>query len=249
MSHGSFILAAVQYFYPRLVGHIKSSWQAITVWKRYVPVRSRLGLDEDVWLAMLTVTYLWNWKCTQFLIAVGFRGLMRPGEVCNLRAGHVVFTHHRPGPCQASREVLLISIVRPKTRYRAARVQSVVIHDPLVIACAHRALKFSQPRDLICGDGTAGFTARFHQILDALSIGHIGYTPGSMRGGGAISQLKMGTPVGEIMFKGRWECLKTVCIYLQEGAAAMAASRIAFNSLSTIRELADLAPVLMEVQQ
>ena len=107
----------------------------------------------------------------------------------------------------------------------------------------HRDIK---PGNLVL---TKDHRGRLQPVLLDFGLARVRGTLRSERSGDTQMQLKMGTPVGEIMFKGRWECLKTVCIYLQEGAAAMAASRIAFNSLSTIRELADLAPVLMEVQQ
>ncbi len=63
------------------------------------------------------------------------------------------------------------------------------------------------------------FTAgRFQKWLKAtchvLGVGSIGFTPHSLRHGGATTDFLRGLAVADIQFRGRWKCFESLCRYL-----------------------------------
>ncbi len=137
--------------------------------------------------------------------------------------------------------------MKAKTRNRAARVQSVVIHDFEAVRLLEVALHGVSQTTLLLPGGTAGFRLRFAELLSALHVGHLAYSPASLRPGGALHIFSGGNAsLADLMYRGRWDCAKTLSHYLQEGFAALASVLVAPAAAGTIRGLADLLPELIE---
>ena len=86
------------------------------------------------------------------------------------------------------------------------------------------------------------FTAgRFRKWLKAtcqeLGFGSIGFTPHSLRHGGATADFLRGLAVADIQFRGRWKCFESLCRYLQQAESLSIQQRLP-------KALTDLAPLL-----
>ena len=78
-------------------------------------------------------------------------------------------------------------------------------------------------------------------------MGHIAYSPASLRPGGALHVFAQGNAsLADLMYRGRWDCAKTLSHYLQEGFAALATVLVPPTSAQVIRGLAELLPDLVE---
>ena len=238
---GSYFLAGLQERHPLLRGRLGPSWRAQRTWVLSAPTRVRAPVDDTVLRAMVVVALLWHWPVTAFLLLLGHRGYMRPGELTALRAGHVRLTdpHFRTGAA------VIAAVVRPKTRSSAAPVQAVVVRDQVLLRMAAVTLTGLPPHARLCPDGARGLRLRFDALVAALGAQAGGYTPGGLRGGGAVSDYTSGrSSLTDIMFHGRWASVRSVTHYLQLGAAAVATTRLPPGTGDLCRQLADLLPAL-----
>ena len=193
---------------------------------------------------MAAIAVVWDWPLTAAALLSGFYGLLRPGEIAGLRRGHLRLPSDGAGLVNSP--TLIIALVRPKTRHRAARLQSVVVRNAIAITAVHSAVNLLPRRCLLVPDGVAGFAKRFAQLLNALNINLNLYTPASLRGGGCVSLFQtQGVGLTDIMFAGRWESTRTVSIYLQEGLAAFATSTLSAKSRHLCLELSTELPAML----
>jgi len=120
----------------------------------------------------------------------------------------------------------VVCIRVPKTRRRAARLQSVVIRARWAVKLITAAL-CGVPRDVaLCAGGSLGLRQRFRALVCGLRLPPETYTPGSLRPGGAIAHHLAHNDLGRLLFHGRWDSVKTVQHYLHEGVAVSVAAQI-----------------------
>ncbi len=69
----------------------------------------------------------------------------------------------------------------------------------------------------VFGLTAAGYRRVFHSVLAALDLGHVGYTPHSLRHGGATTDALSGRSVESILLRGRWASNASARTYVQSG--------------------------------
>ena len=131
----------------------------------------RLGLDVAVLRAMVVVCLLWHWYLTAAALLCGFYGLLRPGELAALRRAHVRVPSDHIG--FGGRPRAIVCVVRAKTRHRAARTQSVIIHNEVAVKLLDVLVRGLHLNELLAPGGTAGLRERFSAVTAALRIGHL----------------------------------------------------------------------------
>ena len=118
------------------------AWDVMRSWEFQRPSHSRTPLPEMLLKAMWT--WAWNYSVSHphlwstvllfaFVCRLGFAGLLRPGELCALRIGHLLFTKDVVG----SADALVLCLTQPKTRRSYARRQFVMIDDPALGGMVH----------------------------------------------------------------------------------------------------------------
>ena len=162
--------------------------------------------------------------------------MLRPGEMAAIQRCHVRLPADHVGMAQ---QCVIVCIVKAKTRFRAARVQSVVITAPVLLNLARSALLgVPQSAALLPGGGTE-LRRRFDSVLQALGLQAMPYSPASLRPGGALSMFQRASSgLMEVMYRGRWDNAKTLSHYLQEGVAALALHSVPPRSVNLVRGLA-----------
>ena len=221
---GADLLAGFMHTFPHWRGRLAEAWKAHGVWVRATPHRTRVPLDETLLRAMLSIAVFWGWSRTAAALALGFYGLLRPGELCQIRRVHWKLPSEVRGTVG---DGVVLAFMRAKTRYRAARLQSVVLRDSTAILLLESVSRGMPSRQHLVPDGVLGLHRRFNHLLAALGAHRLPFSPASLRGGGAVHMLRgHGASLTEIMFAGRWESVRTVSRYLQEGLAAYAVSHL-----------------------
>ena len=172
-----------------------------------------------------------------------FFSLLRPAEGAAPRRGHVRLPVDSTG---FDDDVLIVCIVRAKTRHRAARVQSIAVREPMVIQYCTWALASLPPSALLLSGGTQALCVKFDILLDAPKLAGSPYTPACLRPGGAVEIYKRrGASLLDVMFAGRWGKVRTLSHYLQEGFASLAATAIPREAAVLWTELALLLPSMI----
>jgi len=105
-------------------------------------------------------------------------------------------------------------LTKTKTASRGARLQSAVIRDKPLLRALTLVCGGLPANVAICPGGVRGFTQRFDLLARALRIDDL-FSPGGLRGGGAIHFFAHTPNLGELQFAGRWEASSSLRHYLQ----------------------------------
>jgi len=242
-SHGAELLSGMMDRYAKLRGRLAASWDAQRVWERHVSKSVHVPLDPKVCDAMVALCLLWRWPVTAFLLRASFLGYLRPGEAAALRRHEVLLPSD--GTCSLVDSVVLV-ISSPKTRFRAARIQSVHVADALLATLGLRCVGRLPPTTRLCPGGYSSFSKKFQALLSTVGLSASPYTPASLRSGGAVADLFRGCSLTFIMFHGRWAAVKTTTHYLQSGLAAHVAATLPTPARVLVRTFAAALPELLD---
>jgi len=150
-------------------------------------------------------------------------------------------------PYDADYSVLtgMVSIFKPKTRNRGARVQGTVITDELVLWLADAVWGRLPKHTALCRGGRLGLLRRFQHILYLLHLEGSSLTLGSLRAGGAVAYVSAGGTIGDLQFRGRWEVTSTLLHYVQEASAVSVLFDMPVDARSRVASLSNLLPALI----
>eukprot|EP00971_Amphidinium_carterae_P064471 1277065-Amphidinium_carterae.1 len=180
ISHGTWVLAAVQYYYPSASGHLSRAWLAQRQWGRLEPLKMRPPMPARMALAISVAAWVMQWRRCALAVLLAFQALLRPSEIAALRRCHILLPQDLAGD-EAS---LVICITQSKTTQRAARLQSVMVTDPVVVELASCLLqRDAQSAPLVRG-GLRELYRKFDYLRTALNLAASPFTLSTLRGGG-----------------------------------------------------------------
>jgi integrase len=124
----------------------------------------------------------------------------------------------------------------PKTK--TGQNQSVLIHNNFLWSLLRRHLSAIplRPNDRIFSVSAAIFSREMSQALVALGLGAFGFTPHSLRHGGASFDHLSEVPLADIISRGRWRQQKSAQRYIQSGRALLLSSRLPVSVLQVDQE-------------
>ena len=177
-----------------------------------MPRSTRVGISWALLHALIVTALTWNWVAEALALCVVFYALLRPGEIVALMRSHILLPlvgdPLRP-------RLAIISVVKAKTRHRAARLQSVIIDDPLAAALLRHCLTLIPEIGIIVPRSGLEFRLRFASLLVAVGAQPLPLSPASLRPGGALFLFQRGGGgLLEVMFRGRWDNVRTLTHYL-----------------------------------
>ena len=236
------LVAHVSKEYPSVKPFIGAAWGAVTRWERIEPLQHRPPLPEPVLKAMLALALIHGWYRFAAVTALGFYGVCRVGEP--LRASRADLL--TPEDLLSDRRCVYLLIRKPKTQHRGASVQHVTVVEPLAIALIEFALE-PLPKTAQLFAGSAGsYRRRWDRLLHELGIPKmLKLTPGSLRGGGAVTAHQQGLPIADLQWAMRLRHQVTLAHYLQEVTAVSVLPSLSEEARSNVRAAARFLPVLL----
>eukprot|EP00971_Amphidinium_carterae_P196339 3895684-Amphidinium_carterae.1 len=199
-----------------------------------MPARIALALAVTAWAV--------NWRRTALALLLAFQGLLRPGELAALRRQHILL----PQDLAGSEQSLVICITQSKTTQRAARLQSVMVTDPIVVDLASCLLHHDAASAPLVRGGLRELHKKFAYLREALNLAVSPFTLGTLRGGGAIWHIQQSQSLAMLQWRGRWASERSVQHYLQLGLAATALASLEPETRKKIEAMAALAGALLD---
>jgi hypothetical protein len=144
-------------------------------------------------------------------------------------------------------DFLYLTIPRAKTSFRGgARSQYTRVSLPHIVCfIASHYGPFGRDEALWWGSA-ATFRKRFDFALLQIGVPRSKYTPGGLRGGGAVWKFQRDGSIPDLMWSMRVSSQQTLGHYLQETAAAMSISALGDACLHKIRVLSKISKPLLE---
>ena len=217
-AHYSELINAYSSKVPKLRRLLQPAWDLAFSWKRAEPGRHHTAMPWQVLLGLVTTAFLWGWPRTAGLLALSWGGLLRIGEALAARRSDLML----PADVWNTIDFAYLSIREPKTRYSAARHQSVRIDQPNVLKIVTVAFQALGPAEKLWPSSAQTLRTRFRQLCNALRLpcGSSGKPPGlelaSLRAGGATWLLMADEDSELVRRRGRWLTSKIMEIYIQE---------------------------------
>ena len=231
-------LAALQDKEPGLKRRLAGSWRLLKAWStaevpRRAPPMTLLVLDAMCgWFVMKEMPLM------ALSLRVAFFGLLRTGELLNLKAKDV-FIPSPKGPA-----VLSLGLTKAGARQGAA--ESITLHEESVLGALYRWKQRARPAEFLTAKPHAWRTL-FSNALEALRLTPLEFRPCSLRRGGATFWFNQHGSFDRLLVQGRWAASKTARIYLNDGLAQLADMTLPNSSLHVYVKLFRSTPMLEPV--
>lgn len=210
---------------PHLRSHLHLSRRMLKGWARREPSVQRPPMTPNL-AALVAVSIAEAGHVGSGLAtAVACATYMRISEFCGIVSRDVDFDR-KTG-------LATIRLARTKTGLN----QSVVVRD-LGLSCLLRSFLRTAPDSKpLFGVSPAKYRSLFAAACDRLQLGSIGFTPHSLRHGGATFDYSNGTPLEDILHRGRWAVSKSAKTYVQAGRALLIAASVPGSILKLADEV------------
>ena len=243
----------IKKLYRGVTGRLHGAWDVRTAWQLMEPGENRAPIPARLVVALVVLFLIWEWPEMAALMALGFEGGLRPGDLLYLNRGDLRFPREHGGATRA----LFVVLRHSKTRERrdAARYQHVRITCATVAALLDRvfgqrdraAALFSWPGNHAAR--SRQMSARFAAGLRALGVPYgqaQGYTLGGLRGGGITAFFEATGDLQLTRWRGRWDSMRSMEDYIQELASHEAFARLPPPARARIFRLAGLLGLFVQ---
>ena len=172
-------------------------------------------------MACISVALLWGWPRVAALLALTWHGLLRIGEALAATRQDLLL----PNDVEFTADFVLLAIKEPKTRFSAARHQSVKIDQPDLVQLITLGFQRLRPHEKLWHMSAQSLRTRFKQICVALGLpcapqqGVLHLELSSLRAGGATWLMLTSDDPELVRRRGRWLTSKIMEIYVQEVSA------------------------------
>ena len=206
-------------------------------WRQLQPSTSYPPLTWEICCAISSVMVLSGHLHHAIATLLSFDCYLRISEFSNLTINNIV---HVGVDQRASRMQQHVEVILARTK--TGRNQSVIVRRPLVASlitrfCELRRSASNGTDEKLFSFSTASYRKSFRRACNMLNLAHIGYTPHSLRHGGATFDFQSGVSVPDIKSRGRWQDTKSAHRYIQTGVALLSLYHVppfAFEMGSTV---------------
>ena len=217
---GSNLLAGLQDLQPHLKGKLKSSWRLMKTWVTHEVPNRAPPLTQDALHLLVGYSIFKREHVFALTLLLAFHGLLRTGELLNLRARHIHVTNPK-GPA-----VLYLGYTKGGKRQGAA--ESVTIRSEDVCRRLHQWVRTVNANTLLTGSPYQ-WRKQFNTIVDAVGLKDQEYRPYSLRRGGATHYFHLLGSFDKLLVLGRWTAASTARIYINSGLAVLTEMRISWT--------------------
>lgn len=207
---------AVLFFRPDVKGSLHYSAAMLKGWKKLQPSESKPPFTWPIVVLLASTMASYGYFDAGLATLLGFECLLRISELSNFRTSDVIRQDNRlVGP--AERTVLRIRKAKTGLEQSVSIWNDDVNH--LLLTHLDRKRRSSKAK-LFVFTGPQ-YRSIVESCLTALELDHLGFTPHSLRHGGATQMLRQQHSVSSIYVRGRWSPTSTAILtYLQQAAAA-----------------------------
>ncbi len=210
-------LFAVQYHIPQLKSRLYESKQMLRGWNKINPKMSRPPLTKQLTSIIAVSMAKAGYHGAAIATLLAFDTYLRVGELTALKVCDVASAYNFDLDTNIT---MAIGLAKTKTGIQ----QSVVVEDR-VVQCLLRAwIKGAyhggvalSSTDSLFGLSIYQYRKLFRLACDSIGVGHIGFTPHSLRHGAATHDFMCDRSLESILLRGRWAVSKSARTYIQSG--------------------------------
>ena len=217
---------------PQVRRQLQPAWDICFAWQRQEPPTHHAAMPWQILMGLLSIAMLWGWMDVAGILAICWGGLARVGEAMAARRRDLVLPEDVGEECGADGSMILMAVMEPKTRFKAARHQCLKVDQPQLVRLIRQAFQHLGADEKLWPKSGATLRARFQKLLTAIGIRANAvanvrdFDLASLRAGGATWLMGSSESPGLVRRRGRWVTLRVMEIYVQEVAAMMYLPRL-----------------------
>ena len=220
------LICGLQVFLPFLRRHLPYSWHLFSLWRRNERSWQATPMGDDLLWALVGKTIETQQLAMGTLLMLGYFGLLRTGELVNLRVGDL----------RASASEVIVYIAAPKSGSRRGQGEHVVIREMTVVHFVTTFSQFAKDRKAaVWPSSSQKFRDEFSRLISFFRLDSYGYRPYSLRRGGATRLYRLQTPMELILIQGRWKNSSSARTYIADGMTELARLNFKAKTLSLFR--------------
>jgi hypothetical protein len=220
MNWAGVVISAVQDRYPSLRKHLNGAWRSFAAWRRIEPSQRAKPISIVVLQLLLHTLFLHatllnvvNVYVIAAHILLVYCGLLRPAEVRSLRWRDISLEIKPDGST-------LISIaVQGKTSARKHIVEYISIDDAFLYAILMQLAPLFAPDEFLWPFSQDFFGKFFYSLQIAANLR--GYTPYSLKRGGATTHFARHRNYDLLCQLGRWSSLTAARLYVDDSMSSL----------------------------
>lgn len=220
------LICGLQVFLPFLRRHLPYSWHLFSLWRRNERSWQATPMGDELLWALVGKTLECQWLAMGTLLMLGYFGLLRTGELVNLRVGDL----------RVSSSEVIVYIAAPKSSSRRGQGEHVVIRERAVVHFVSTLLQLETDRKAAVWKGSPQkFRDDFSRMIGFFRLESAGYRPYSLRRGGATRLYRLQTPMELILIQGRWKNSSSARTYIADGMTELARLNFKPRTLSLMK--------------
>eukprot|EP00438_Fugacium_kawagutii_P022174 Skav235069 [mRNA] locus=scaffold3466:36062:45450:- [translate_table: standard] len=230
LTHIADSLSGLHFYWPALKGTLRQSWRMFRNWRRIEAPARAPPITPNIVAAMIVLAIERNQLAFGVLVAIGFHGLLRTGELLALQFQDIEFTP----------QCGVLSLKSSKSGLRTGTEEAVAVRDSLTLQLLHTlvTVRSPYPGDKLWPHSGQHFRTIFANYLHYFQLEALAFKPYSLRRGGATFLLQCGLPIETILVRGRWRSLNVARLYLEDGLAQLPALRLSEAQLALVQKFA-----------
>jgi integrase len=231
----------LQHYAPWAGKGLEAAKMALAGWKRLRPSVSHPPLTWELTCLLAAWMAAHGQHDAGLALLLGFDCYLRIGEILGLKVGDVAVNDDaRLG---AAYRGVMIRLARTKTG--ANQAVSVESADVSRLLAEHVRAKSDRAAPVF-DVARHAFYDLFHRACAAFGLDGYGYSPHSLRHGGATRHHLQGRPITDIQFRGRWSSSKSVRTYIQSGRALLLVTDVDREVFELAKDCAKVVRLLFQ---
>jgi integrase len=225
---------------PSVKTQLLGSERLLHGWKRLHPASSHPPITWPLAVLVASTLAASGYRDCAIAVLVSFDGLLRVGEMCAIKVADIsVPGDRRRGDSSSARATLFPSSTRLCIRLATTKTgsnQTAELYDDQVAQLLAALIKGRRRDELLFAFPSSQradfFRTALRTTCEALRLGHLGFTPHSLRHGGAThAHSHGGQTIEQIMHRGRWKSNSSCRTYIQSGAVALLTQQVSEDVL------------------
>jgi integrase len=200
-------LSGIKRLFPRCRRHLETTGLYYKNWVKAVHRVRAFPFSPELARGVAAMALLDKQPLFAAAVLLCFVGLLRVGEVTQLKAGQI--------KC-LSNSVALISLPDSKGAQRKGSSESVLIREALLVQVLKHLKSNTSDADLIFSQSYRSFAASLIYYVKCFGLSHPNLTPHGLRRGGATWHFCKFQSYDKTQEHGRWAQARTARIYIDE---------------------------------
>lgn len=227
-------LSGLHHYWPRLRGSLRDCWRLFKSWRRIEAPSRAPPLTALLCRAFVAKAVASERLALATLIALGFHGLLRTGELLSLTFGNIEYNNL----------CAVISLNQSKSGLRTGAREAIAVRDQLTLSLldALACVAPSAPGNKLWPYAAQKFRTEFKSLCQSFRVAHLLFKPYSLRRGGATYLLQEGVALEAILLRGRWKSVSVARLYLEDGLSLIPSLRLPHDDLLRVNRWAAETP-------